>query len=145
MAHAAAPAKAEAVANALLGKTLSQASSGQSVTWTEDGKAWFDARKALMALVPLESVGGGADAGADAEAGVGVADEPDAGARSGGISGFGADGGDSSGAAPEPGAPLSWSGCGCWAGGSSPPSRAASLGTFAALALGVVMGRRRRR
>jgi hypothetical protein len=55
MAHAANAAKAEAIANGLLPQVLSAASDGSPVSWTETGDAWFQARKALLALIPQQA------------------------------------------------------------------------------------------
>jgi hypothetical protein len=52
LAHAAAPAKAEAIASALLGADLSKAKDGNPVAWPERGARWFEARAALLALIP---------------------------------------------------------------------------------------------
>ena len=69
LAHAASPAKAEAIAAALLPKVLASASDGSPVSWSEAGDPWFEARKALAALVPQTAdtagtVDGGAGTGA---------------------------------------------------------------------------------
>jgi len=150
LAHAAAPAQAEAIAGALLGQTLSQASSGQAPTWTEDGKAWFDARKALVALIPLESVpgadagagaggGGGAGAGADAGAGAGSGAGSGAGAGAGAGSGAGADGGAAAGGSSDAWPPPSSSGCGCRVGDAREVPGPLGLEAAAALALAAAL------
>ncbi len=66
LAHAADPAKAEAIAKGLLPKILSAASDGDAVSWTESGKPWADARQALLALVPHDPAPPAGDAGTDA-------------------------------------------------------------------------------
>lgn len=62
LAHDADAAKAEAIAKGLLPTVLSAAKSGKPASWSEDGKPYFDARKALVALIP-NGAGGGADPG----------------------------------------------------------------------------------
>jgi hypothetical protein len=58
LAHAANAAKAEAIAKALLPIVTSAAKDGRPPSWSESGKAFFDARKALLALVPAGTNGG---------------------------------------------------------------------------------------
>jgi len=50
LARAKDPAKAEAVAKALLPKVFTATSGGKPVSWTDVGKPWFDARKELLAI-----------------------------------------------------------------------------------------------
>ena len=59
LAHAADPRKAEAIARGLLPNVLSGAKDGQAPSWSEASKPYFDARKALLALIPKGTVGGG--------------------------------------------------------------------------------------
>jgi MYXO-CTERM domain-containing protein len=83
LASAADPAKAHAIAAALLPAVLSATSSGAPVAWPERGAPWFEARKALLALIPQQPAApapptppsppsppsdGGASGGADAGA-----------------------------------------------------------------------------
>ena len=58
LAHAANPAKAEAIARALLPRVLSAAVDGEPPSWSDAGKPYFDARKALLDLVPRGTNGG---------------------------------------------------------------------------------------
>lgn len=58
LAHAAAPAKAEAIAKALLPRVMSDAKKGAPPSWPEEGKPFFDARKSLAALIPRGTNGG---------------------------------------------------------------------------------------
>ncbi|HSO34268.1 MAG TPA: DUF4091 domain-containing protein [Labilithrix sp.] len=58
LAHAADPKKAEAIARALLPAVLSAAKDGQPASWSDAGKPYFEARKALLALVPRGTDGG---------------------------------------------------------------------------------------
>jgi hypothetical protein len=89
LAHAADAAKAEAVATTLLPTVLSAAIDDSPVSWPVSGQTWFDARKALLALIPQQAPvveSGGADAGA----GAGV-DDPGAGAKGDTDAGAGAE------------------------------------------------------
>jgi hypothetical protein len=58
LAHAAAPAQAEAIAHALLPRVFSAAIAGTPAAWSNSGKPHFEARKALLALVPRGTDGG---------------------------------------------------------------------------------------
>ncbi len=58
LAHAADPTKAEAIARGLFPVVLSEARNGRPPSWPEDGKPYFDARRALLALVPRGTHGG---------------------------------------------------------------------------------------
>ena len=58
MAHAADPARAEAIASALLPRVFSAASVGAPASWSHSGKAFFEARKALLDLIPRGTDGG---------------------------------------------------------------------------------------
>jgi hypothetical protein len=71
LAHAASPAKAEALARALLPRVTSAATAGARPSWSESGKPYFDARKALLQLVPRGVKGSD---GVGAKPGVGVVD-----------------------------------------------------------------------
>jgi MYXO-CTERM domain-containing protein len=53
LAHAAAPAPAEAIASGLLPTVLSAATGGDPISWSARGKPFFDARQALLAHIPL--------------------------------------------------------------------------------------------
>jgi MYXO-CTERM domain-containing protein len=64
LAHAADAAKAETIAKGLLGNVLDSAKGGDPVSYPEKGKPWFDARKALLDLIPKDITPGG-DAGLD--------------------------------------------------------------------------------
>lgn len=71
LAHAADAKSAEAIAKRLLPVVNSDAKNGQPPSWGEAGKPFFDARKALLALVPKGTNGGaglGAKPGASAPA-----------------------------------------------------------------------------
>lgn len=102
LARAAAPDRADAIAAELLPRVLSDASRGSAPSWSASGRAFFEARKALRALVPVATpdapdggapdAGAGPDAAADGDAGV----VPDAGAG-------GAPGDGGAGDASEPG------------------------------------------
>ncbi len=75
LAHAAAPAQAEAIASGLLGATLSQAHGGGPPTWPERGAPWYAAREALLALIPRDPTApappdAGTGAGAGGEGGI---------------------------------------------------------------------------
>jgi len=74
LAHAADPARAEAIAAGLLPRILSAASDGSAVSWTEQGDAWFQARKALLGLVPQRAAvpAAGGDGGARGAGGGGA-------------------------------------------------------------------------
>ncbi len=63
LAHAADPKRAEAIARALLPGVLSAAKDGKSPSWSDASRPYFEARKALLALVP-RSTSGGAGVGA---------------------------------------------------------------------------------
>jgi hypothetical protein len=58
LAHARDPARAEAIARGLLPAVLSAARDGKPASWSDAGKPFFDARKALLALVPKGTNGG---------------------------------------------------------------------------------------
>ncbi len=58
LAHAANAAKAEAIAMALVPRAFSAATAGDRPAWSDGGKAFFDARKALLDLVPRGTNGG---------------------------------------------------------------------------------------
>lgn len=58
LAHAADPKRAEAIARGLLPGVLSAAKDGQPPSWSDAGKPYFDARKALLALIPKGTNGG---------------------------------------------------------------------------------------
>lgn len=58
LAHAADPKRAEAIARALLPTVLSAAKDGQPPSFGDGAKPWFDARKALLALIPRGTNGG---------------------------------------------------------------------------------------
>ena len=58
LAHAADPKRAEAIARALLPGVLSAAKDGQAPSWSDASRPYFDARKALLALVPRGTSGG---------------------------------------------------------------------------------------
>jgi hypothetical protein len=74
LALAANPSKAQAIAQTLLPRILSAASDGDAPSWTDRGDAWFQARKALLALIPAQPVAPApGDAGTDsASSGVGA-------------------------------------------------------------------------
>lgn len=151
LAHAASPSAAEAIVDGLLGKVLSDAAKGAPVSYPEKGKPYFEARKALAALIPVDApspdggVGAGGDAGgrgtdggADTDASAGTDAAGAAGASSagagGGVSGGGGAGGgnDARSHADTP------SGCGCRATDSTRAS-------FWAAALALVIGASARR
>ena len=67
LAHAADPKKAEAIARGLLPGVLSAAKDGQPASWSEASRPYFEARKALLALIPRGTNGG---AGVGAKPGV---------------------------------------------------------------------------
>jgi hypothetical protein len=161
LAHAAAPARAEQIAGALLGATLSQAHDGKPVGWPETGARWFEARAALLAEIPRDATagpdagaagdggGGGADAGVSSGAGAGAGAGPGAGAGADAGAGSGADasagaGSDAGGAEAEAPLAAGSSGCGCDEAGAGP--RGGALLAFAiALALGLTLRRARPR
>jgi hypothetical protein len=58
LAHDAKPEEAEAIARSLMPKVFVEARDGKPVSWPEEGKPWFDARKALLALIPNGALGG---------------------------------------------------------------------------------------
>jgi hypothetical protein len=58
LAYAAAPKEAEAIARGLLPRVFGAAKVGQAPSWSDAGKPYFDARKALLALVPRGTNGG---------------------------------------------------------------------------------------
>lgn len=63
LAHAADAKRAEDIAKGLLPAVLSQSKGGQPPSWSEAGKPFFDARKALLALI-APGTNGGAGPGA---------------------------------------------------------------------------------
>ena len=77
LAHAADPTKAEAIARGLLPKVLSGAKDGQAVSWSDASKPYFDARKALLALIPRGTSGGPGVGGKPAVLGIAM-DAPSA-------------------------------------------------------------------
>jgi hypothetical protein len=155
LAHAADAAKAEAIATALLPKVLSAASDGSPVSWPESGQPWFEARKALLALIPQEApvtLSEGADAGAGVDAdtdagvsvGVGVSPDQSAGADAGAAADESA-GGSEAGAGSHDTTSPSTSGSGCSVGASA-GARAAEGGAIAlGLLVSTFVARRRRR
>ncbi len=58
LAHAKDPARAEAIARKLLPVVLSAARDGKPASWSDAGKPYFDARKALLTLVAKGTDGG---------------------------------------------------------------------------------------
>ncbi len=58
LAHAADPKKAEAIARGLLPSVFTAAKDGQPASWSDASKPYFDARKALLALIPRGTAGG---------------------------------------------------------------------------------------
>jgi hypothetical protein len=58
LAYAADPKRAEAIARTLLPSVLSAAKDGQPPSWSDASRPYFDARKALLALVPKGTNGG---------------------------------------------------------------------------------------
>jgi Domain of unknown function (DUF4091) len=79
LAHAADPKRAEAIARALLPTVLSAAKDGQPASWSDASKPYFDARKALLALVPKGTNGGAGLGAKPGEAGLAMADVKPAG------------------------------------------------------------------
>ena len=115
LARAVDATRAEEIANALLPAALSSAKNGKAAAWSESGKAYFDARKALLALVP-----GGA-----------VVNDPSGGGDAGSSGGGGTSASSNDG------------GCGCrGAGGTTNPTGLVLVGLGGALAM-VVLRRRR--
>ena len=148
LAHAADAAKAEAIATALLPKVLSAASDGSPVSWPASGQPWFDARKALLALIPQAAPVVTADAGVGVDANVDVGESASADTGAGVDAGAAADehaeGAASSqaglaGSKDAPSAPTSGGGC-------SVGSRAgaATEGAFAIALLVQALATRRR-
>jgi hypothetical protein len=120
LAHAASPAAAEAVAAGQLPRVLSAAQSGQPPSWPAEGQPWFDARQALLALVPLDPA------------------EP---AGDGGVPG--PDDGGTAPPAPDGGQPVA-GGASAWASGCA-VALPAGGGGVALLGLLALLGRRRGR
>ena len=58
LAHAKDPARAEAIARGLLPVVLSAARDGKPASWSDSGKLYFDARKALLTLIAKGTSGG---------------------------------------------------------------------------------------
>lgn len=58
LAHAADASRAEAIARDLLPRVLSAAKDGQPPSWSDAPKPYFDARRALLALIPRGASGG---------------------------------------------------------------------------------------
>ena len=132
LAHAADATKADAIAHGLLGNVLDSAKSGDPVSYPEKGKPWFDARKALLDLIPKDVTPGG-DSGP--EGGTSDGGNPDGSPV--GDSGSSGDGsitnGDDGGSS---------SGCGCRTSGTA-STRAGWALALAAITLS--WSRRRRR
>jgi hypothetical protein len=129
LARAADPAKADAIAKTLLPKILTDASGGSPVSWSQAGKPWFDARKALVELIPKEAAPppSGSDGGAGGTL-------PDGGTAPGG--GDAGSGGPNGGSAEGPSAQDSaGSASGCSASGGSRAARAGEAGALASLAM----------
>jgi hypothetical protein len=111
LAHAADAAGAEAIAQGLLPKILSAAQGGDPVAWPAAGQPFFDARRALLALIPLEAEPEPGDGG--------LAPGPDGGAAP--TTDGGAAPAPDGGAGPPGGADALSGGCGCRAGGGAGP------------------------
>jgi hypothetical protein len=144
LAHAADAAKAEAIAAELLPTVLSAANDGSPVSWPASGQPWFDARKALLALIPQQG-SPAATEGADTEAGAktgidaGVAVDSSAGANTGVDAGVGVD----SGAGPNEGPAADADAGGTGSGGAegagsndAAPARATSSGCSVGVSAG---------
>ena len=58
LAHAANGKRAEAIATALLPRVFTATKDGQKASWSDASKPYFDARKALLALIPKGTAGG---------------------------------------------------------------------------------------
>jgi hypothetical protein len=151
LAHAANAAQAEAIAGALLPTTLSSASDGRPVAWSEAGSPWFAARKQLAALVPQKAdpVPAGDGGGATGEGGA-LQPGADAGVRlDGGSSATPGGGTGTNGEGPgaSPGNQGNGGG-GCAASGSRAPREpagAAASGLAIAFAIASRVSRRIRR
>ena len=112
LARSANAAKANAIAAALLPRVMSAAAAGTQPSWSDSGKPFFDARKALLDLIPV-GANGGPGAGAPGAT-------PDPGAPG----------------APGAGPAASDSGCGCRSGcgrASVPAGAGVSLLVFVGL------------
>lgn len=76
LAHVAQPAQAESIARALLPRVLADARDGDPPSWSQNGQAFFSARKMLIALVRRDPGpppdGGAGDGGPGADAGPGA-------------------------------------------------------------------------
>jgi len=134
LARAADPARAEAIAKALLPAAFAEAKSGRPPSWSAAGKPYFEARKALLALVPRGTNGGpGLGAASRAPAPAGASPLPPGAGAGAGVgagtaatsSSSGSDGGSCGGAC----------GRGCHAG---------SVGLLLAPASALLLRRRRR-
>ena len=166
LAHAADAAKAEAVATTLLPTVLSAASDGSPVSWPVSGQPWFDARKALLALIPQQAPAvesGGADAGAGAvvedegaaakgDTGAGAKGDTDEGAGAEGDAGTDAPAGAGAAASGDVGiagsqdaAPAPTSGSGCSVGASAGAGEAERCAVAFGLLAPAFVARRRRR
>jgi hypothetical protein len=137
LAHAADPAKADAIAKGVLVKVLGDATHGSPTAYAQTGKPWFDARKALADLIPKDVVPPGGDTGPGTDSGPGAdASVPGSDSGAPGSDG-GGPGGDGSTNADEGGGGSS--GCGC-----DLPGRSSTGGSVLAL-VGLIEVVRRRR
>jgi hypothetical protein len=128
LAHDASATQAESIAKGLLGNVLGDAKTGKQVSYPEAGKPYFDARKALAALIP-QGTG----------AGTGTTSSGSGGTTSGNSGGAGAPGG----APGHNNASGASGGCGCAL--VTPGRGAASSIGLLLLALAGLRARRRSR